>query len=53
MKTIAFYAVICDDKVIEKFPITTNIFKVIEGAKILKNQGHKVSVRKYKVEINH
>ena len=47
MKTIAFYAVICDDKVIERFPITTNIFKVIEGAKILKNQGHKVSVRKY------
>ena len=53
MKTIAFYAVICDDKVIERFPITTNIFKVIEGAKILKNQGHKVFVREYKVEINH
>ena len=49
MKTIAFYAVICDDKVIERFPITTNIFKVFEEAKILQNQGHKVSVKKYKL----
>lgn len=53
MKTeVVFYAVICDDKVIEKFPATTDIFKVIEGAKILKNQGHKVLVKRYKVEIN-
>lgn len=54
MKTkVVFYAVICDDKVIERFPITTDILKVIEGAKILKSQGHKVFVKKYKVEINH
>lgn len=54
MKTvILFYAVICDDKVIERFPITTDILKVIEGAKILKNQGHEVSIKKYKAEINH
>ena len=54
MKTkVVFYAVICDDKTIVTFPTTTDIFKVIEGAKILKNQGHEVFVKKYKVEINH
>lgn len=53
MKTVVFYAVIYDDKVIERFPITTDILKVIERAKILKNQGHNVFVKKYKVEINH
>ena len=52
-KRITFLAVICDDKTIATFPTTTDILKVIEGAKILKNQGHEVFVKKYKVEINH
>ena len=53
MKTISFYAVICDDEVIARFPSTTDIFEVIKRAKILKNQGHKVFVKKYKAESNH
>lgn len=53
MKTrVIFYAVFCDGKVIERLPHDTDIFKVIEDAKILREEGHRVFIRKYEAIIN-